>query len=273
MLAFPFRHCAGAVVERRFVGHPQDPPQPREVAVGGVVAEQVVTRHRVGTAGTRQHEAEVSRWQYAFLRTDVHGHRVVAKAHRTDTRQANRVTVRIALLGLVVVQWPYVPVQLVDHAAAATTGHHDMVAHRLARLGVQHRGLRVTTNQGVGVGHVGVGYITKAQAIGAAEWRVGRHAEAQPQRFGLVVDRHVAVVLRITGSAVAFGIDAFYRTTIGPAHVQCALPHRDEVAVVRLAADLHRGLGTGSSILGPGGALRQDAHGAHQAFLRLLDEV
>lgn len=91
--------------------------------------------------------------------------------------------------------------------------------------------------------------------------------------FGLVVDRHVAVVLRVAGGAVAFGIDALHRAAVGPAHVQRTLPDRDEVAVIRLAGDLDRGLGPCCAVLGPGGGLRQDAHGTHQAFLRLLDEV
>jgi len=165
------------------------------------------------------------------------------------------------------------PIQLVDHAAAATAGHDDVVAHRLARPGVQHRGQRVATDQGIGVGHVGVGHIGEAQAVGVAERRVRGHAEAQPQRFGAVVDGHVAVILRVARRTITFGVDAFHRATIGPAHVQRALPDRDEVAVVRLAGDLYRGLGASGRVFAPGGGLRQDTHGTDQALLRLFDEV
>ncbi|MCY1436631.1 hypothetical protein D9M71_527620 [compost metagenome] len=164
-------------------------------------------------------------------------------------------------------------VELEGRTATTTVGQQHVATEWLARLGVEHRCDGVATDQVVAVGHVRVGNVRPAVAVGMPERRIRGHAEAVPQRFATVVDGHAGVVFRIVRDAHAFRRRVLHRTAVGPTHVQALLPDHGKIAERGLPGRLYRRRGTTARIFGPCRRHRQHTHGGGQALLRLLDDV
>jgi hypothetical protein len=81
-------------------------------------------------------------------------------------------------------------------------GLQETYPRRLARLGGEHRGLRILADQLVGVEAVDVGVVP--YHLGR---RVRRDPEPEPHRFGTVVDRLLARVLGVLGALAALAPD------------------------------------------------------------------
>src|SRR5262249_22171605 len=130
-----------------------------------------------------------------FLRPAEFRLRVVADRLRRD------------LAGDVGLALPDVPVQAEDTGAVLAAGLDEPDAHRRARRGGEHGGGRITADAREAVRH----RVGRIDLAGLLQHRARIEAEAEPHRLAPVVDRHVAGVLSVLGTATSRGWRTFVR--------------------------------------------------------------